>query len=182
MDNITLQRIQTLHPSVRQEVETIYKEICTKLTGRAEVRFTYTLRTEAEQRTLFAQGRQNLTTVNSLRKAANMGAITAAQNKVVTRAREWQSIHNFGLALDFCLLIDNKEVSWDMRKDFDNDKKPDWMEVVEVFKKYNWIWGGDWKSFKDAPHFEKTFGHTVSQLNEKRNKREFISGTTYVKL
>jgi hypothetical protein len=37
MDNITLQRIQTLHPSVRQEVETIYKEICTKLTGKAEV-------------------------------------------------------------------------------------------------------------------------------------------------
>jgi peptidoglycan L-alanyl-D-glutamate endopeptidase CwlK len=181
-DNITLQRIQTLHPSVRKEVDEIYKEICTKLTGKAEVRFTYTLRTEAEQKALYAQGRESLIEVNSLRKAANMGPITESQNKIVTKAKEWQSIHNFGLAIDIVLLIDNKEISYDMNKDFDNDGKADWMEVVEIFKKHNWVWGGDWKSFKDTPHFEKTFGLTVSQLNEKRIKKEFIPNTTYVKI
>jgi len=28
----------------------------------------------------------------------------------------------------------------------------------EVFKKYNWKWGGDWRSFKDYQHFSKN-GH-----------------------
>lgn len=32
-----------------------------------------------------------------------------------------------------------------MKKDFDGDGKADWMEVVAVFKKYGWEWGGDWK-------------------------------------
>ncbi len=28
-------------------------------------------------------------------------------------------------------------------------------ECVEIFKKYGWTWGGDWKSLKDYQHFEK---------------------------
>lgn len=27
--------------------------------------------------------------------------------------------------------------------------------VIEVFKKYNWIWGGDWYTIKDYQHFDK---------------------------
>ncbi len=28
-------------------------------------------------------------------------------------------------------------------------------KCVEIFKKYGWSWGGDWKSLKDYQHFEK---------------------------
>jgi len=41
--------------------------------------------------------------------------------------------------------------------DFDGDGKSDWMEVVDGFKSILDVeWGGDWKSFKDRPHFEKS--------------------------
>ena len=56
---------------------------------------------------------------------------------------------------DIALIIDGKEASWDTKKDWDKDNQSDWMEVVSVFKKYNWSWGGDWVSFKDMPHFDK---------------------------
>jgi peptidoglycan L-alanyl-D-glutamate endopeptidase CwlK len=88
----------------------------------------------------------------------------------VTNANAWQSIHNYGLAFDIVLLYDNdgngtfEEASWSLVKDIDKDKTPEWTEVVNYFKSKGWTWGGDWKSFKDAPHFEKTFGYTWRTL------------------
>ena len=64
--------------------------------------------------------------------------------------------------------------SWDIKTDFDNDKIADWMEVVSHFKKKGWIWGGNWKSFPDYPHFEKTFGLTPKQLFSRH-----MSGNTF---
>ncbi len=40
MDKITLQRIEKLHPLVRQEVKQIIKECDEALTGKAKVRIT----------------------------------------------------------------------------------------------------------------------------------------------
>ena len=58
MDNITLQRIQVLHPKVRTEVDNLYRnQIVPALTGRAICRFAYILRTIKEQNDLYAQGR-----------------------------------------------------------------------------------------------------------------------------
>lgn len=152
-DKVTLQRIPLLHPKVREEAMEIYDEICSRLTGNTTVRFTHTLRTFAEQDALFAQGRTKA-------------------GKIITRARGGQSYHNFGLAIDFCLLIDKnndwiyEEASWDNVKDSDKDGVADWMEVVVVFKMYGWTWGGDFKTFKDGPHFEKTFDYTTPQLRK----------------
>ena len=56
------------------------------------------------------------------------------------------------------------------------------MEVVTEFKKAGWIWGGDWRTFKDMPHFEKTKGLTLKQIQEKYNKKDFIKNTTYINL
>jgi peptidoglycan LD-endopeptidase CwlK len=144
-DPISLKRIETLHPDLREEFFVMYDEICEALTGRAICRITHALRTIKEQDALFAQGR-------------------TVPGKKVTNARGGQSFHNYGLAWDFCLIIDGKEASWDMSKDFDGDKTADWMEVVRIAKKYGWEWGGDWAKFKDAPHFQKTFGKTTAQL------------------
>lgn len=149
-DQKTMERIALMHPKLRDEVYEIYDEICKELKGKAICRFTYTLRTFAEQRDLYAQGRTKA-------------------GKIVTKAREGFSLHNYGLALDIVLLLDRDkdgrytEVSWDTKGDFDADGVSDWMEIVNIFKQYGWEWGGDWK-FYDAPHFQKSFGYSVRSL------------------
>lgn len=143
-DQKTIERIQLLHPKLREEAGKIYDEICQALTGRAMCRFSFTLRTFAEQNEIYAQGRTK-------------------PGKVVTQAKGGLSMHNYGLAIDIVLIVDGKTASWDTKSDFDGDGKSDWMEIVNVFKQYGWEWGGDWK-FYDAPHFQKTFGHSVRQL------------------
>jgi peptidoglycan L-alanyl-D-glutamate endopeptidase CwlK len=169
MDQVTLQRIQLLHPKVRAEVDNIYRnEIVPALTGRAICRFAYTLRTFAEQNALYAQGRTKLYDASGKRLG------------VVTKAKGGQSIHNYGLALDIVLIKDNRTASWEDNVDFDRDGKADWAEVVNILKANGWEWGGDWRSFKDKPHFEKRFGYTWKQLLDKYNTRDFIPGTEYV--
>lgn len=128
--------IDTLHPSVRFEVQCMVAEVNREyLTGVAKVILTQGKRTFAEQDALYAQGRTK-------------------PGKVVTSAKGGQSVHNYGFAVDIALLIDGKAI-WDEKKDFDKDAQADWMEVVHVFKKYTWNWGGDWVKFKDLPHFDK---------------------------
>lgn len=148
IDKITLNRIKLLHPKVRKEVEDIYlNEVVPALEGRAYCRFAYTLRTFKEQDALYTQGRTRLFDSNGKRLGK------------VTNAKGGQSIHNYGLAFDIVLLLDEgKSASWDTVKDFDGDGKSDWMEVIDIFKRHGWEWGGDWKSFKDRPHMEKNFG------------------------
>jgi peptidoglycan L-alanyl-D-glutamate endopeptidase CwlK len=149
-DQKTLERIQLLHPKLREEALTMYDEIVAALTGTAACRFAYTLRTFAEQDGLFAQGR------------TKPGAI-------VTKAKGGQSYHNYGLAIDIVLLVDKDKngtfetASWDLKTDFDGDGKSDWQEIVAIFKRYGYEWGGDWK-FKDAPHFQKTLGKSIAEL------------------
>jgi peptidoglycan L-alanyl-D-glutamate endopeptidase CwlK len=150
MDKITIARINLLHPKVREEAREIYSKICNALNGRAMCRFTFTLRTIAEQNALYAQGRTK-------------------PGMIVTKARGGLSMHNYGLAIDIALIHDidgdgdyDKAV-WDTKTDYDGDGKSDWMEVVQIFKEYGWEWGGDW-GFKDPPHFQKKFGYSVREL------------------
>ena len=143
-DQITLERIKLIHPKLRNEVLEIYDEISEALSGSAMCRFSYTLRTFAEQNALYAQGR------------TKPGAI-------VTNAKGGLSYHNYGMAIDIVLIINGKEASWNDKKDFDGDGKADWMEIVNIFKQFGWQWGGDWQ-FKDSPHFQKTLGYSVRKL------------------
>lgn len=145
LDAVSVTRLKTIHPKLRDELMRIYIDISNALTGRAICRLTQVLRTIKEQNDLYAQGRTKA-------------------GKIVTNAKGGSSYHNYGLAVDFCLIVDGKDVSWDMVKDYDGDKVADWMEVVGIFKKHGWEWGGDWKSFKDYPHFQKTFGKSIAQL------------------
>lgn len=150
IDQKTLDRIQLLHPKLRSEAGAIYSEIEQALKGRAICRFAYTLRTFAEQDALYAQGR------------TKPGAR-------VTNAKGGQSYHNYGLAIDIVLLKDTdgngtfETASWETNVDFDGDGKADWIEIVEIFKRYGWEWGGNWR-FTDKPHFQKTLGFSISTL------------------
>lgn len=161
MDQITLDRIKLMHPSLVKEVETIYHEICEALRGRAICRLAYTLRTDKEQDDLYAIGRTK-------------------PGKKVTNAKGGQSYHNYGLAFDIVLLKDKdgngtfESASWETNVDFDGDGVADWMEVVAICKRHGWEWGGDWK-FTDMPHFQKTFGLSIVQL-QKKQKTKFATG------
>ena len=164
MDKVSQDRIDQLHPSIRLDVSNLIEKINTKvLTGRAKVRIAQGLRTFAEQDALYAQGRTK-------------------PGKKVTNAKGGQSIHNYGLAVDIVLILDGKTASWDEKSDFDRDQQSDWMEVVSEFKKAGWVWGGDWRTFKDMPHFEKTKGLSLKQIQDKYKNKDFIKGTTYINL
>lgn len=176
MDKVTLERIETAHPKIREELKQIYTEICQALQGRAICRFAYVIRTFDEQKALYAQGRTKMFDANGKRLG------------IVTNAAAGWSLHNYGLAADIVLLVDAdnngtfESASWDTVKDFDKDNKADWMEIVSIFKRYGWTWGGDFKSIKDKPHFEKPLGYTIKQLLAKYNAKDFIPGTTYVNI
>ena len=176
MDKITLDRIATLHPKIRQKVLDAYTYANNKLLGKGvRLRFAYTTRTIEEQDELYAQGRTKLYDSNGKRLGR------------VTQAKGGQSIHNYHLAFDIVLLLDKdldgkfESATYEML-DFDKDGKADWLEVVEYFKSLGFTWGGDW-DFKDKPHFEMPFGHTWRTLKMKYDNgktfTEKINGKTY---
>lgn len=151
VDKITAERIAKLHPLVRQEMTNIITECNKALTGRSKVRISQGLRTFEEQNALYNQ------------------------TPKVTNAKGGQSIHNYGFAVDIVLIIDGKTASWDTFADWDNDKISDWTECVTIFKKYGWNWGGDWKTFKDMPHFDKKGFSDWKVLQQKpRDKNNYI--------
>lgn len=163
MDKITLERIKLLHPKVRKEILDAYTHVNNNLLSKGvRLRFAYTLRTDKEQNELYAQGRTKLWDANGKRLG------------IVTNAKGGQSIHNYGLAFDIVILLDKNNdgifeaASWDVKADNDKDGTADWMEVVKYFKSIGWVWGGDFKSIVDPPHFEKTFGYTWKTLQNKK--------------
>lgn len=99
------------------------------------LRIVQGLRTIAEQDALYAQGR-------------------TLPGKIVTNAKGGSSYHNYGLAIDLAQL-DGKVINWNFPM----------VKLKPIAAKYNLTWGGDFKSIKDAPHFELTFG---------RNWKEFL--------
>ncbi len=162
-DSITLQRINLMHPILRNELRNQYLEINTQLPKGVRLRITHTLRTFEEQNALYAQGRTKA-------------------GKIVSQARGGQSWHNYAMAFDIVILYDKdnngsfETASWYEDKHF--------TMVVNYFKSKGWFWGGDFRSFKDSPHFEKTFGLTISQALTKYNVGDTITnnGIKYIKI
>lgn len=151
VDKPSIDRINQLHPKVREEVKKIVQEINSNLKGRAQVRIAQGLRTFAEQDALYKK------------------------RPKVTNAKGGQSVHNYGFAVDIVMIIDGKTASWDTKKDWDGDKVSDWDEAVKVFAKYGWNWGGNWHSFKDMPHFDKIgFSNWRTLQNYKRDSQNYI--------
>lgn len=148
MDKLTIERIKLMHPKVREQLMQQYIEINNALPKGVRLRFTYTYRTPEEQDVLFKK------------------------KPKVTNAKAWQSIHNYGLAFDIVILLDKnndgtfESVSWNIDKN--------WLQVANYFKNKGWTWGGDWKSFKDAPHFEMNYGLKWSDMKDKIDNKQFI--------
>ena len=153
MDKVSLERINTAHPKIREELKKIYTEANNKL-GKTRLRFAYVLRTFKEQDELYAQGRTK-------------------KGKIVTNSKAGQSYHNYGLAVDIVMLLDKdgngtyETADWNTIADWDKDGIADWLEVVSVFNKYGWTWGFIKNGKRwDLPHFQKTFGYDWRQLRQ----------------
>lgn len=148
MDKITLQRITQAHPILRDSLLQQYKEINNRLPANLRLRFSSVFRSPEEQHRIFLQ------------------------RPKVTKADSWQSIHNYGLAFDIVILYDKngdgtfETASWEVNKY--------WLQVATYFKNNGWEWGGDWKRFKDAPHFQKSI------LGWKELKAKIDSGNIIV--
>jgi peptidoglycan L-alanyl-D-glutamate endopeptidase CwlK len=176
MDQITLQRINQTHPKVKPIMLDCYEKQCKALNGRAIPRYAYVLRTFKEQNDLYALGR-------TVKNPDGFNATKKPLGNIVTWAKGGWSFHNYGLAFDLVLIIDSKVASWDMATDFDKDGIADWFECVNIAKACGFTWGGNWARPKtDNPHFQMDFGFSIEQLYTKNVQKDYILGTTFIKL
>jgi hypothetical protein len=154
-----LGEIDSLHPVFRAAVEQILKDMKAKgwdpIIGSG-------MRTPDQQDALYAQGRDTLDHVNTLRLRARMPRINAKENAIkVTNAKSGKSYHNmpellfgdgdaqvskgYGYAVD---IVDKKR-GWDIAD-------PNfWKDLGAIAKSYGCEWGGDWKK-PDVAHVQMT--------------------------
>lgn len=136
-------RLAEVHPMIRHMAQRLIAE---SFYAGVPIIITQGYRSIAYQNELYAQGRTK-------------------PGQIVTKAQGGSSYHNYGLAIDFALLMpDGRTASWDTIRDADHDRKADWMEVAEIGKQIGFEWGGDWPRFRDMPHFQFTFGLTMGPL------------------
>lgn len=96
---------------------------------------TCTYRNDVEQNFLYAQGRLN-------------------KGHIVTNAKAGQSFHNAvddtgkpaSKAFDI-VIMKNGKPDW-------NISNPDWLKAGNIGRSVGLEWAGDWKSFKEYPHFQ----------------------------
>jgi len=127
-------RLSKIHPTLADKARQL---IAKAHEEGIDLVVTQGLRTIAEQNALYAQGR-------------------TAPGKIVTKAKGGSSYHNFGLAFDIAVRNADGSIDWDSTKLYSR--------VGQLGKSIGLEWGGDFKSIKDTPHFQLTFGLTLSQL------------------
>lgn len=127
--------ILELDPSIRPYAEQFIRAA---YAAGIPIVITSGLRDMKEQQRLYAQGR-------------------TTPGAVVTNALPGSSWHNFGLAFDIAILKDGK-ATWP------NDSNL-WRKLGDIGKKHELIWGGDFETIKDQPHFER---HPMLSLHDAR--------------
>lgn len=151
-----LRNINSLFPPFAEQVYKFDKE------AKEKYNFNVfeTLRPIEKQRENWAKGRQ----------LQPDGTWKVVDSKlVVTNAKPGLSFHGFGLAFDDVPDGNpNKEGvqwSWD-----DNDlTKPGkqnipWPLVAVLGKAYGFEWAGDWRTFPEMPHFQRSYGFRAQEL------------------
>jgi hypothetical protein len=123
---------------------------------REGIRFVVveTLRTAEVQAAYYAQGRQSLDQVNSLRKKAGLYLfIKATENCQITKAMH--SAHQDGFAVDVVPVLPSGSIPWN------TIEYPGlWRAMGDVGLSLGLDWGGTWAPLNkigigwDAPHYE----------------------------
>lgn len=156
MDSISILRATEAHPKIRKTLTDAYTKANNTLGKGCRLRLSYVYRSPEEQEEIFKK------------------------RPVVTKARAWQSIHQYSLAFDIVLLYDKdgdgkfEEVSWDMKRDQDKDGISDWLEVTKVFLEAGFTNGFISNGKKwDFPHFQKDFGLSWKQMKAKIDAKQY---------
>lgn len=138
--NQHLERVRALHPKIRDKALAAFAQARAENIG---ITCTSGVRTYQQQNALYAQGR-------------------TSSGRIVTNARAGRSYHNFGLALDFCVIRGGKAV-------FDA-RDPWWKRFVRICKANGLAWGGDFRSFPDPPHMQMRGAPSLASLRKQYPK------------
>lgn len=117
--------IASLHPAVAARARDLVARM--KAEG-APIVVTQGYRTMEQQGQLYAQGR-------------------TAPGAIVTNSPPGSSWHNFALAFDVAPLDSSGQPHWPEDESL-------WQRIGAIGKTFGLVWGGDFRSFKDRPHFE----------------------------
>lgn len=131
---INSRSLDDLLPQVKQRVEAFIK--AADASG-IDLLVTSTYRDNESQNALYAQGR-------------------TTPGKIVTNAKAGQSFHNYRCAVDIVPVVAGKP-RWDAKDEV-------WQTIGKLGKAQGLEWAGDWKRFKEYPHFQYTGGLTLAQL------------------
>lgn len=131
-----------LLPLVKRQAQNVIDEMA--LLGH-RVRITEGYRTFERQGELYAQGRTK-------------------PGPIVTNAKPGESLHNYGVAIDFVFV-----------KEGYNASKELWETLGKTGEKQGFRWGGRWQGFVDRPHFELTFNYSLKAFQQgKVDKKRYI--------
>jgi peptidoglycan L-alanyl-D-glutamate endopeptidase CwlK len=131
---INSRSLDDLLPPVKERVE---KFLSSAKAAGIDLLITSTYRDNASQNVLYEQGR-------------------TTPGKKVTNAKAGQSWHNYRCAVDVVPVVAGKP-RWDVKDEV-------WQQVGALGKAAGLEWAGDWKKFKEYPHFQYTGGLTLAQL------------------
>jgi peptidoglycan LD-endopeptidase CwlK len=131
------------------DLESPVKALAERLVAEAWIRLkvrvivTHTLREYAEQAHLYAKGRTE-------------------PGPIVTKAKPGYSWHNFGLAFDVAFLTEEGRITW----------TGPWDKLGAIGEELGLVWGGNFKTFQDRPHFEyHPAGETLATLRKSYEAR-----------
>lgn len=128
--NRSKEKLKGLHPKLIEFAEELIK-----ISSR-DFCITQGIRTTEEQQKLYQQGR---TTPGKV--VTNCDGIRFKSNHQIKG-------DGLGYAFDIAILKNGK-ITWDAKYYIELGEK-----AQELMQKYNIEWGGNWKSFKDYPHWE----------------------------
>lgn len=133
------ERISSLHPQVASRA----RELVKRAAGEGmPIVVTQALRSMEQQAALYAQGR-------------------TAPGAIVTNSPPGSSWHNYALAFDIAPLDASGQPHWP-------DDEGLWQRLGAIGKQLGLTWGGDFRSFKDRPHFEYHPGLTLDDARAGR--------------
>lgn len=149
---------EELHPSIREKAK---KFISDARAHDIDLRITFGFRSFEKQNELYNQEHDG--------KDNDGNGIIDDRHEHVTNAKGGQSFHNYGLAIDVIPFIDGKP-DWNTKK---------WPVISLLGKNLGFAWGGEWRSFKDLPHFEYPPGKSYKDLarlvkNKEMDENGFI--------
>ena len=133
---INSRSLNDLLPEAKKRVE---KFLAAAKAQGIDLLVTSTYRDNTSQDALYAQGR-------------------TTPGKIVTNAKAGESFHNYRCAVDVVPIVAGKP-RWNVKDEV-------WQKVGSLGKAAGLEWAGDWKRFREYPHFQYTGGLTLAQLQQ----------------